>query len=299
MPLSRSEITYIQSRVHLLELVETRTIDNSQPPTAYSDGGRYTKLTDEARAIADFIAELKFYNLSTDAILTRQGYAHKNQLKESLIRIASHVSLELLTSMMMNGAYVYRAVYQHRVVGIAMVSPLREDLPVTASIDRPPSRTTVPELPDPEDLQQVADYSFSSQKYSDFRNQLKGCLNRHRQYNGVGRLWEMSAIGVVEDIRGRDVRKTLIRHAVARIPLGDRIMVQVEPGRESMFREVGFYHAMTRDNRFETIKIMPEWARYGNALEFSMMTLRKGHPAVKLEENLGGSSGKGKNVPAR
>ncbi|KAJ8128355.1 hypothetical protein O1611_g5278 [Lasiodiplodia mahajangana] len=287
-------MSYRQSRVHLLDLVETRTIDNNQPPTAYFDKIRYTRVADEARSIAETIAEVRFGTTSTDAILTRQGYLYKNQLRQALLKVSSQVSLEPLISMLSYGAYVYRAIFRGQFVGVAVIFPLKGDFPVTGSMDRPPSRTTVPDFPDLTDFQQVATYSLSPRNGNQFRRQLRSCLNTHMQHPGVGSLWEITVIGVVENFRDMNVSKSLMGHALARVPVGDRVMVQVEPGMEPMFQEMGFSYAKTSDNRFETIRILPEWAKNGNDLEFSMMTLRKGIPEVNLRKSPGERSGKGK-----
>ncbi|KAI1122653.1 hypothetical protein F5Y10DRAFT_287014 [Nemania abortiva] len=271
-----AEVVYLQSRVHVLELVETKVVDDSQPPTRFSNNSRYAKLDVEGAEIMKIVAEIRVGNMATDAILTRHGYHRKNELKNALVQIESKISTTSLKSMLASGAYVFRAVYRNQVVGVAMIVCLNTDFPLLEISGR--TSGEAPPFPNTMDLDAVAKYAIAIEKEEEFQNQVYTYLNRHRSYRDIGALWEMAVLGVKEEFKGLNIEKTLAKHALAVVPPGNRVIAVVEPGKEGMYDALGFCHAMMRDGRYQTVKIEPTWAMPGERLDFNMMTYTKRAP---------------------
>ncbi|RYC60382.1 hypothetical protein CHU98_g5828 [Xylaria longipes] len=237
-------------------------------------------LDEEINTIADFIAETHIDIPSSNAILTANGYANKTILREALVQIDSNYRNKTLQVMLQDGAYIYKAVCQRAIVGVVIIIRLAREFSTSMSSSMSLPRTPSLEddsLPDVSDLEAVETYAISDDKNKEFLYQLCGHLNSHIRSYGAGELWELSALGVKEGFRNRNIGRTLVRQALSQVPSGDKVIIQTEPDRVPMYRHLGFQYARSKSHMIDFITLRPEWEREGNYVMFPMMIFHKGN----------------------
>ncbi|KAI1758279.1 hypothetical protein F4782DRAFT_477221 [Xylaria castorea] len=186
------------------------------------------------------------------------------------MKIDSKYKNKSLQAMLQDGAYIYKAVYQQEIVGVVIIIRLTREFSTSKSSSRTPSLGDVA-LPNPSDLEAVEAYAISDDKNEEFHYQLCRHLNSHVRYYGTGRLWEMSALGVKEGFRHRNIGRTLVKHALSQVPGGGKVIIQTEPDRVAMYRHLGFQYARSKSHMIDFITLRPEWEKEGNHMMFPMM----------------------------
>ncbi|KAI0186671.1 hypothetical protein EV127DRAFT_410977 [Xylaria flabelliformis] len=259
-----------------------------------SESREHAHLTgsDERNTIADFIARTHIDIPSSNATLTTNGYANKAILRDALVKIDSKYRNKTLQAMLQDGAYIYKAVYQQEIVGVVVIIRLIREFSTSKSSSRTPSLEDV-SLPNLSDLEAVEAYAISHDKNNEFLHQLCCHLNSHVRYYGTGRLWdlflpELSALGVKEEFRHRNIGRTLVKHALSQVPSGSKVIIQTEPDRVAMYQHLGFQFARSKSHMIDFITIRPEWEREGKEMTFPMMIFHQGddHAISKEEESI-------------
>ncbi|TRX95534.1 hypothetical protein FHL15_003492 [Xylaria flabelliformis] len=242
--------------------------------------------SDERNAIAEFTARTHIDIPSSNATLTANGYANKAILRDALVKIDSKYRNKTLQAMLQDGAYIYKAVYQQEIVGVVVIIRLIREFSTSKSSSGTPPLGDV-SLPNLSDLEAVEAYAISHDKNNEFLHQLCCHLNSHVRYYGTGRLWELSALGVKEEFRHRNIGRTLVKHALSQVPSGSKVIIQTEPDRVAMYQHLGFQFARSKSHMIDFITIRPEWERDGKEMTFPMMIFHQGDDhAISKEEPL-------------
>ncbi|KAI1200228.1 hypothetical protein F5X97DRAFT_332225 [Nemania serpens] len=269
-----ADVVYMQIRYHEHNTVRIKTIDNQRADTRYLLRNQIRRMDEEIRTAAEVIAEVQIDSPSSDVVLTANGYANKAALKNALVNIDYDCMKDVLEFMLRDGAYVYKAVCQQEVVGVVVIIQLTREFSMPAG----PSGTSSPQglsFPLLDDLDAVEAYARSSAVDHEVTCQLRSYLNSRLRHHGIGKLWELSVLSVKEGFRHEHIGRTLVRHALSQIPAGDTVTILAEPGKEAMYRHLGFDYAMSASNTLQAMSIRPEWARRGRDYTFHMMVLQK------------------------
>ncbi|KAI3320300.1 hypothetical protein HD806DRAFT_547501 [Xylariaceae sp. AK1471] len=239
-------------------------INNQESGTVYPTDEELKKMDDERKTIADFIAETQFDTYSSNVILTAQGYENRNLLKDALQKIDSQDWDNSLKAMIKDGAYVCKAVYQQEIVGVVVLVrlPKKFEIPDMAVPNEPAEGTPVPS---PSDLDGVEKYAICDETVRLFKIELRTRLNYHLGFSGVGKVWELSGLGVKERFRGQKIGRTLVKHALSQVPDGHAVVLTAECFKEGMYREIGFLRSP-----FGEVILRPKWAE-NMVLTFTIM----------------------------
>ncbi|KAI0483839.1 hypothetical protein F4859DRAFT_529192 [Xylaria cf. heliscus] len=260
-------------------------------------GSDIVKLDDEINTIARVIAETHIDTPSSNATLTTNGYANKAILRDALVEIGSNDEGRILRYMLRDGAYIYKAVYQQEIVGVVIIIRLVKEFAPSTSSPKTPSPVDVP-LPNPSDLEAVELYAISDVKDEESRLQLRDHLNSHLRYYGIGKLWELSSLGVKEGFRHREIGRKLVKHALSRVPKGNKVIIQAEPDKEAMYQHLGFQSARSKPHTVDSVTIEPEWEKKGNHITLPMMIFHKGdNDELSKEEKVEHPGAVGYGVP--
>ncbi|KAI0553939.1 hypothetical protein F4679DRAFT_391089 [Xylaria curta] len=188
--------------------------------------------------------------------------------------------------MLQDGAYIYKAVYQQEIVGVAVIIRLTREFSTSKTSSRTPPLEDAP-LPNLHDLEAVEAYAISHDKNNEFLHQLCCYLNSHIRHHGTN-LWELSALGVKKEFRHRTIGRTLVKHALSQVPSGGKVIMQTEPNKITMYQHLGFQFARSQSHMNDFITIRPEWEREGNDMIFPMMVFHQGddHTISKEEQSI-------------
>ncbi|KAI1422532.1 hypothetical protein F5Y12DRAFT_799448 [Xylaria sp. FL1777] len=283
--------SYFVRRVHLShpDIVKIMTIDNQKPETTYLAEEQFRIMKEAVTTLASLIAETYFGTLLSDAILTANGYANKEALKFSLLKIETAHSSSSLASMLKKGAYIYSAIYKQEIVGVAVLTPITEQIPTamdppkktppkkTPPKTTPPKTTPVGEVPfpDPYDLIAVKTYAQSDDKNNEFMHQLRCNINNYLGHRDVDGLWELSGFVVKEGFRHQKIGRTLVKHAFSQVSKGGGVIIHAEPGTEAMYQHIGFRYAVLEPGIVYSVTLEPEWNSCQYCVRFPMMIFRK------------------------
>ncbi|TGJ79402.1 hypothetical protein E0Z10_g9370 [Xylaria hypoxylon] len=279
----QADIVYQRVHLHGPDIVNIMTIDNQKAGTVCLAGQKSRRVDEEINILAAVIAETHIDSPTNDAILTANGYANKESLKDALVKIESDHWYRNLETMLTKGAYIYKAIHQQETVGVIVLTHLTEEVPSGIYLPTTPLAGEFP-FPDPSDLEAVETYAISDEQDREFMRQLRGHVNSHLRSHDTGELWELCGFGVKEQFRNQDIGRTLVKHALSHVPGGSKIILQGEPGAQTMYQYMGFRYAMSESGTGFSITIKPEWEKGPNDLVFPMMILQKEVGELSMNE---------------
>ncbi|GAW14256.1 hypothetical protein ANO14919_036560 [Xylariales sp. No.14919] len=167
MEMSPSTKTLPQ-RVHLNDhdTVKIITVGKSKPGIARLTEEQSRKIDEELKILAGVIARARTDSPTNDAILTANGYVHKDPLKDALVKIGADHWHGKLQAMLEKGAYAYRAVRKDVTVG-AIILTHHTEVPRTVDSPKTPpaGELTFPNL---SNLEAVKAYPISDKNDKEF-----------------------------------------------------------------------------------------------------------------------------------
>ncbi|KAI0908241.1 hypothetical protein F4823DRAFT_599859 [Ustulina deusta] len=248
----------------------------------YLEDEKFRNMNEEMNVLAELVAETHINTLSSDAILTADGYANKEGLKDALVKIDTAHWNGNLEAMLTRGAYIYTALHKQEVVGVIILMRLTEEIPTAIDSPKMPLVRKVT-FPDSADLEAVKEYAQSDEKDKEFMHQLRCNVNSLLGYRDAGELWELCGFGVKEKFRHQGIGRTLVKHALSQVPVGDRVIIHAEPSVEAMYQHMGFQYAMSESGTGYSITLRPEWESGRIDLVFPMMILQKKEAGVSRD----------------
>ncbi|KAI1158303.1 hypothetical protein F5B18DRAFT_668261 [Nemania serpens] len=263
-----------QTRYHQRDTVRISTISNQEASARYPARNQIKTIDEETRAAAKVIAEVQIDSPSSDVILTANGYKKKAALKNALVNIDYDNTKAVLKFMLKDGAYLYKAVCQQEIVGAVVIVRLPGEFSLHPSSSGTPAPQGLP-FPPIHDLKAVKAYARCKDVDDDFSYQLRGLLNSRLRYHGVGQLWEFSFLSVKEGFRHQNIGRTLVQHALSKVPSRDTVVILAEPGTEAMYQHLGFNYAVSASNTLQAVRVRPEWVAQGHDWIFHIMVLQK------------------------